>query len=61
MIKQETLTINNKQFIKTYSDENKYILQVETGHKYSEAFDVVPLRYTYQETDEVIKTIEKDK
>lgn len=55
MIKQETLTIKNKQFIKTYSDENKYILQVETGYKYSEAIDVTPLRYTYVETDEVIE------
>lgn len=54
MIKQETLTIKNKQFIKTYSDENKYILQVETGYRYSEAIDVTPLRYTYVETDEVI-------
>ena len=56
MIKQETLTIKNKQFIKTYSDENKYILQVETGYKYSEAIDVTPLRYTYKETDEVIES-----
>jgi hypothetical protein len=58
MIKQETLTIKNKQFIKTYSDENKYILQVETGYKYNEAIDVTPLRYTYVETDEVFEDVE---
>lgn len=57
MIKQETLTINNKVFIKTYSDKGNYIMQVQTGIKYSEAIDVVPSKYTYAETDE---PIEKD-
>lgn len=57
MIKQEALTIKNKTFIKTYSDENKYILQVETGYKYSEAIDVSPLRFTYIETDEKIEVV----
>jgi hypothetical protein len=57
MIKQETKIINNKTFIRTYSDENKYILQVETGYKYSEAIDVTPLRYTYIETDVEIEVV----
>lgn len=39
---------------KTYSDAGMYILQNETGAKYIEAIDVVPLRYTYSETDEPI-------
>lgn len=36
--------------IRTYSDENKYIKQNETGHIYEEAIDI-PNRYTYSETD----------
>lgn len=39
---------------RTYSDAGMYILQNETGAKYTEAIDVVPLRYTYSETDEPI-------
>lgn len=56
MIKQEEIICNNgvKQ-IKTYSDENKYILQVETGNKYDVACDNEPLQYTYKETDELIE------
>lgn len=38
--------------MRTYSDRKKMILQVETGHTYSEAIDVAPLRYTYSETEE---------
>ena len=39
------------QLVRTYSDENLYIRQEETGNIYEEAIDVVPLRYTYTETD----------
>jgi len=38
--------------VKHYSDSNKYIMQVETGAKYSEAVDVYPCKYTYVETTE---------
>lgn len=41
--------------VKHYSDDNKMILQVETGVKYAEAVDVYPCRYTYEETDEPIE------
>lgn len=41
--------------VKHYSDENKLILQVETGVKYAEAVDVYPCRYTYEETDEPVE------
>lgn len=61
MIKQEKVIINDREFIKTYSDIGNYILQVETGIKYGEAIDIEPLRYTYKETEEKIeeeKTIE---
>ena len=39
---------------RNYSDQNKMILQVETGIKYAEAIDVESAPYTYQETDEDI-------
>ena len=39
---------------RTYSDEGFYILQNETGIKYSEAVDVEDAPYTYTETDELI-------
>lgn len=46
---------------RTYSDSNKYILQVETGIEYDEAIDVADengnIRYTYEETE---KDIEKE-
>ena len=58
MIKQEKITINNKELLHTYSDSNKYILQVETNINYNEAYDVIPCRYTYVETEEEIE-IEK--
>lgn len=57
MIKQETIIVNGRTLIKTYSDSNKYIVQNETGVKYSEAVDV-PNRYTYTESNEDIE-IEK--
>lgn len=53
MIKQETIIVNGRTLVKTYSDNNKYIIQNETGVKYSEAVDV-PNRYTYTESSEDI-------
>ena len=48
--------------VKTYSTENKYIKQVETGLEYDEAVDIgvyengyKPLKYTYVETDKEIQ------
>lgn len=57
MIKQEKVIINNKEYIRTYSDSNKYIKQVETGYIYDEAIDVIPLRFTYVELDEKIEVV----
>ena len=60
MIKQEKIIINNKELLHTYSNSNKYILQVETNNKYDEAYDVIPCKYTYKETKELIEqTIDK--
>ena len=54
MVKQEKITINNKELLHTYSDNNKYILQVETNVKYNEAYDIITCKYTYKETKEEI-------
>lgn len=43
---------------RTYSNEGNYILQNETGVKYSEAIDVENAPYTYTETEEKIEEIE---
>ena len=55
MLIQEKITINNKELLHTYSDNNKYILQVETNVKYNEAYDIIPCKYTYTETEETIE------
>ena len=52
MIKTEYL--NEGTLIKHYSDAGFMLLQVETGIKYADPVDVVPCRYTYEETDELI-------
>ena len=52
MIKAEYL--NDDTLIKHYSDAGFMLLQVETGIKYTDPIDVVPCRYTYKETDELI-------
>lgn len=66
MIKCEYYTIRNDGvlLVKTYSTEKKYIKQNETGLEYDEAIDVgicengiyKPLKYTYIETNNEIKT-----
>lgn len=55
MIVREKITINNKTFIKTYSDKNHYIKQLPTNIIYNEAIDVENAPYTYIETDKVIE------
>ncbi len=51
MIKEENFTIGTMHFIKHYSDSGFKIKQIETGALYDEANDVVPCRYTYEETN----------
>lgn len=43
-----------------YSDQGMKIRQIETGFIYEDAVDVLPCKYTYEETDEPIETIEDD-
>lgn len=60
MIVRELLIVNEDgtELYKTYSDTNKYILQVETGIEYSEAIDIDSTTYTYIETDKEIESDE---
>ena len=60
MIKQEEKILGGNTFLHTYSDSGFYILQVETGIKYDEAYDVIPCRYTYEETNEKIEIASKN-
>ena len=46
--------LNDGTLIKHYSDQGFLLLQNETGAKYSDPIDLVPCRYTYTETDELI-------
>lgn len=59
MIIQKEVNIGSRTLLHTYSDSNRYILQVETNTKYDEAYDVIPCRYTYKETEEEIKKEEE--
>jgi hypothetical protein len=54
MIRQEVKKIGNKEFVETISDKGMFIIQKETNRKYSVAYDVMPLRFTYIETNEPI-------
>ena len=52
--------LNDGTLIKHYSDAGFMLLQVETGMKYSDTVDLVPCRYTYEETDELIEADGED-
>lgn len=56
MIKTEFL--NDGTLIRHFSDAGYMLLQVETGIKYADPIDVVPCRYTYTETAELIEQAE---
>ena len=49
MIKQENIQINGQEFIRTYSDDNKYV--VRDGISYSEAVDPAEFNRVYTEGD----------
>lgn len=53
MIVTENLTINNKEFVKTYSDIGMTIER--DGVRYDEAIDPAELGRVYTETDEPIE------
>ena len=43
--------IENGERERQYSDKNMKLRQIETGNIYEDAVDIVPCRYTYEETD----------
>ena len=51
----QTELLKDGTLIRHYSDAGMMLKQVETGIEYSEAVDVVPCRYTYEETDKPIE------
>lgn len=48
---QENAKIRKRNFLRSYSDSGKMILKRETGALYAEALDLIPCRFTYEETD----------
>ncbi len=56
----QTEFLNEGTLVRHYSDIGMMLLQVETGAKYSDPIDVVPCRYTYEETDEPIEVDEPE-
>ena len=60
MVKTENITINGKEFKKTYSDEGYYIQKKGTEQVYSEAIDIPSAKYEYEETDKKIEKQEEE-
>lgn len=50
--------IENGERERRYSDKNMKLRQIETGNIYEDAVDVIPCRYTYEETDNPIEKLE---
>ena len=51
MLQHEEKTINNIKLIRTYSDINMKIKQMETGILYDEATDLYESSFSYEETN----------
>ncbi|MBQ8408992.1 MAG: hypothetical protein IJY39_09030 [Clostridia bacterium] len=60
-VKSEYVTVGERTLIRHVSDSNKYIRQVETGILYRSATDVIPCKYTYEETEREIPKEEEVK
>lgn len=50
--------VDNDTRERRYSDKNVKLLQVETGILYEDAVDVIPCRYTYEESDVPIEFVD---
>lgn len=59
MIIVEYIELEGKPYKLTKSNDNKYIMQDQTGVLYEEAIDILDSTYTYTETDEDIPTPEE--
>lgn len=44
--------MGNKPFVRTWSDSQHMLLQLETGDKYESAIDAIGMDYTYVELDD---------
>ena len=53
-ITSKNIEVNGRTLVKHESDCGKMIRQKETGREYSSAVDVIPCKYTYEETDKDI-------
>lgn len=60
MVVKETITINNRNFIRQYSDENRYLIR--DNAQYTEAIDPEGIDREYTEGDyiEIIEHSEED-
>lgn len=56
MIVTEKITINGKEFVRTYSDKGYYVER--DGERYSDAIDPIEYGRQYTETDEPIESEE---
>lgn len=56
MIKTETLTINGREYRRTYSDNGKYIRKIGTVYVYEEAVDIAESTAEYEETETIIES-----
>ena len=59
MIVQENITINDKLFVKTYSDAEFYIKKKGTDEVYVEAIDLPASNFEYVETEDKIEKPEE--
>ena len=53
MIVKEQIRIGSRDFIRTYSDANRFVVNVETGAEYVEAYDPAELHREYTEGKEI--------
>lgn len=61
MIKEEIITIDNKEYVKHTTDMERYdednnplpcLIQIETGKMFFDAIDTKPCKFTYIEYEE---------
>lgn len=50
--------VDNDTRERRYSDKNVMLRQIETDALYEDAVDVIPCRYTYEESDVLIESID---
>ncbi len=58
MIITEYIESENRE--RRYSDQGVKLRQVETGILYGDAVDAIPCKYTYEESDEPIESVDEE-